>query len=167
MFNIQLAFYGLVGGLAIAAASGGYGYYKGGEASDLACEAGKSKATIGQLTRDNTELSQLIKDNATLQKGVNDAITKQTEELAAVRVAVSGSTAAVKRLRTTTDTASSRLSDATRSAAIEYAITVNAVLAESTAGYRALGQNADGHVADVRALQNGWPRNKPEASTVK
>ena len=161
MFNIQLAFYGLVGALAVAAAAGGYGYYKGGEAADLACTAGKAKATIGQLTRDNTELSQLVKDNQTLQKGVNDAIAKQTEELNAVRVAVAGSTGAVKRLRTTTDTASVRISNATRTAAAEYATTVNAILAESTAEYRALGENADGHVADVRALRNGWPRIQP------
>lgn len=158
MFNVTLAFYGTVAALAVSAAAGGYGYYKGHAAAEAICAVAKLKNDNQALTRNNKELGQLIVDNNTLNKGVTDAIQAQSKEIADVRAAVAGSNAAVKRLSTTTVAASDRLSNATRAAAIEYAAAANEVLRDSAERYRELGEKADGHVADVRALRDGWPK---------
>lgn len=51
-----------------------------------------------------------------------------------------------------------RIATASREAVNEYAATVSEVLGACTAEYQYMAEQADGHAADVRLMQDAWPK---------
>lgn len=53
--------------------------------------------------------------------------------------------------------AARRLASAPPAAVLEYASTVNQLFTECSRSYQGMAEKADGHAADVRALDGAWP----------
>lgn len=64
---------------------------------------------------------------------------------------------AIDRLSKQIDTASSRMSTATRETIIEYTNASGVVLEKCVNEYRAVAQRADEHAADAKRLSDAWP----------
>ena len=64
---------------------------------------------------------------------------------------------AIDRLSKQIDTASSRMSTATRETIIEYTNASGVVLEKCVNEYRAVAQRADEHAADAKRLNESWP----------
>ena len=64
---------------------------------------------------------------------------------------------AIDRLSKQIDTASSRMSTATRETIIEYSNASGVVLEKCVNEYRAVAQRADEHAADAKRLNESWP----------
>ena len=64
---------------------------------------------------------------------------------------------AIDRLSKQIDTASSRMSTATRETIIEYASASGVVLEKCVNEYRTVAQRADEHAADAKRLSDAWP----------
>ena len=64
---------------------------------------------------------------------------------------------AIDRLSKQIDTASSRMSTATRETIIEYTNVSGVVLEKCVNEYRAVAQRADEHAADAKRLNESWP----------
>ena len=64
---------------------------------------------------------------------------------------------AIDRLSKQIDTASSRMSTATRETIIEYASASSVVLEKCVNEYRTVAQRADEHAADAKRLSDAWP----------
>jgi hypothetical protein len=64
---------------------------------------------------------------------------------------------AIDRLSKQIDTASSRMSTATRETIIEYASASGVVLEKCVNEYRTVAQRADEHAADAKRLNDAWP----------
>ncbi|MBI1452549.1 hypothetical protein IL972_11570 [Acinetobacter sp. FL51] len=64
---------------------------------------------------------------------------------------------AIDRLSKQIDTASSRMSTATRETIIEYASASGIVLEKCVNEYRTVAQRADEHAADAKRLSDAWP----------
>ncbi|WP_228199858.1 MULTISPECIES: hypothetical protein [Acinetobacter] len=64
---------------------------------------------------------------------------------------------AIDRLSKQIDTASNRMSTATRETIIEYASASSVVLEKCVNEYRTVAQRADEHAADAKRLSDAWP----------
>ena len=64
---------------------------------------------------------------------------------------------AIDRLSKQIDTASNRMSTATRETIIEYASASGVVLEKCVNEYRTVAQRADEHAADAKRLNDAWP----------
>lgn len=149
--------------IALAAAFG-LGYWRGDAAATrhernaclaghAALQAAQSKATIA------------AQDNFAKQQ--EQAHAQHTQDLARARADARAAAAAADGLRKQLYDARSRIATAPQSAVAEYAAAATDVFEQCTDRYRALAEQADGHVADVRALTAALPKPMTFSDAVK
>ncbi len=115
--------------------------------------------------------TDLVKAEALTEKAKADAITKEKqwsekllkaeiqhrEDIKQIIADSNSAKSAIDRLSKQIDTASSRMSTATRETIIEYAIASGVVLEKCVDEYRTVAQRADEHAADAKRLSEAWP----------
>lgn len=126
-------------------------YYKGWAAGSADVRLKLDEAIISQRAA-NDELEKAW--NAHVIEAQNER-TKHEKELAIARAAAA---AANDRLRVSTDGLWHGLSNASADASRAAAISAAVLLSECSGKYRELAAAADGHVADVRQLEDAWPK---------
>ncbi|MGE8624030.1 hypothetical protein [Acinetobacter schindleri] len=115
--------------------------------------------------------TDLAKAEALTEKAKADAIIKEKqwseklfkaeiqhrEDIKQIIADSNSAKSAIDRLSKQIDTASSRMSTATRETIIEYASASGVVLEKCVNEYRAVAQRADEHAADAKQLNESWP----------
>ena len=120
------------------------------------------KTAIETLQREHAEsltraTAGALATTAQWQKDKDDAID-QAQQRAKTQAA--SAAAAVRErdsLRHALATASRRLPDAAPSACTEYATAVGGLLDQCATAHQELARSCDGHVSDVRLMQEAWP----------
>ena len=99
-----------------------------------------------------------LDDTIKMQRTKDDAI-KAAEQRAAQNAAAAASARRdADGLRAQLSGVPARIARATDSAVREYAATASVVFVECVGAYQDLAGQADGHAADVRLMQEAWPR---------
>lgn len=115
--------------------------------------------------------TDLAKAEALTEKAKADAIAKEKqwsekllkaeiqhrEDIKQIIADSNSAKSAIDRLSKQIDTASSRMSTATRETIIEYASASGVVLEKCVNEYRTVAQRADEHSADAKRLNDAWP----------
>ncbi|QIC67478.1 hypothetical protein [Acinetobacter schindleri] len=115
--------------------------------------------------------TDLAKAEALTEKAKADAIAKEKqwsdkllkaeiqhrEDIKQIIADSNSAKSAIDRLSKQIDTASSRMSTATRETIIEYASASGVVLEKCVNEYRTVAQRADEHAADAKQLSDAWP----------
>ena len=91
---------------------------------------------------------------------LEQANAKHQANLQAAQAAANNARAAAASLREQIGAANRNLSTATRPTIVKYATASSDLLGECSAAYQELAGKADGHVADIRLMQDAWPRGK-------
>lgn len=97
--------------------------------------------------------------NATLvwQKVKDDAIDRAQERAKAQARSADAARRDADSLRDTIAAASLRLPSSTQSACTEYGAAASGLLDQCSAAHQELARSCDGHVSDVRLMQEAWP----------
>ncbi len=120
---------------------------------------------------DSKYQTDLAKAEALTEKAKADAIAKEKqwsekllkaeiqhrEDIKHIIADSNSAKSAIDRLSKQIDTASSRMSTATRETIIEYASASGVVLEKCVNEYRTVAQRADEHAADAKRLSDAWP----------
>lgn len=115
--------------------------------TDLAkAEASTEKAKADALTKEKQWSEKLLK-----------AEIQHREDIQQIIADSNSAKSAIDRLSKQIDTASSRMSTATRETIIEYASASGVVLEKCVNEYRTVAQRADEHAADAKRLSDAWP----------
>lgn len=115
--------------------------------TDLAkAEALTEKAKANALAKEKQWSEKLL--NAEIQ---------HREDIKHIIADSSSAKSAIDRLSKQIDTASNRMSTATRETIIEYSNASGVVLEKCVNEYRAVAQRADEHAADAKRLNESWP----------
>lgn len=115
--------------------------------------------------------TDLAKAEALTEKAKADAIVKEKqwsekllkaeiqhrEDIKHIIADSNSAKSTIDRLSKQIDTASSRMSTATRETIIEYTNASGVVLEKCVNEYRAVAQRADEHAADAKQLSEAWP----------
>lgn len=132
------------------------------------------RASIWQKYYDTLDAkyqTDLAKAEALTEKAKTDALTKEKqwsekllnaeiqhrEDIKHIIADSNSAKSAIDRLSKQIDTASSRMSTATRETIIEYTSASSVVLEKCVNEYRAVAQRADEHAADAKRLSDAWP----------
>ncbi|HAA07695.1 MAG TPA: hypothetical protein DCD99_11465 [Acinetobacter schindleri] len=122
-------------------------------------------------TLDAKYQTDLAKAEALTEKAKADALAKEKqwsekllkaeiqhrEDIKHIIADSNSAKSAIDRLSKQIDTASSRMSTATRETIIEYTNASGIVLEKCVNEYRAVAQRADEHAADAKRLNESWP----------
>lgn len=122
-------------------------------------------------TLDAKYQTDLAKAEALTEKAKADALAKEKqwsdkllkaeiqhrEDIKHIIADSNSAKSAIDRLSKQIDTASSRMSTATRETIIEYTNASGVVLEKCVNEYRAVAQRADEHAADAKRLNESWP----------
>lgn len=122
-------------------------------------------------TLDAKYQTDLAKAEALTEKAKADALAKEKqwsekllkaeiqhrEDIKHIIADSNSAKSAIDRLSKQIDTASSRMSTATRETIIEYTNASGVVLEKCVNEYRAVAQRADEHAADAKRLSEAWP----------
>ena len=122
-------------------------------------------------TLDAKYQTDLAKAEALTEKAKADALAKEKqwsekllkaeiqhrEDIKHIIADSNSAKSAIDRLSKQIDTASSRMSTATRETIIEYTNASGVVLEKCVNEYRAVAQRADEHAADAKRLSDAWP----------
>lgn len=122
-------------------------------------------------TLDAKYQTDLAKAEALTEKAKADALSKEKqwsekllkaeiqhrEDIKHIIADSNSAESAIDRLSKQIDTASSRMSTATRETIIEYSNASGVVLEKCVNEYRAVAQRADEHAADAKRLNESWP----------
>lgn len=122
-------------------------------------------------TLDAKYQTDLAKAEALTEKAKADALAKEKqwsekllkaeiqhrEDIKHIIADSNSAKSAIDRLSKQIDTASSRMSTATRETIIEYSDASGVVLEKCVNEYRAVAQRADEHAADAKRLNESWP----------
>ena len=122
-------------------------------------------------TLDAKYQTDLAKAEALTEKAKADALAKEKqwsekllnaeiqhrEDIKHIIADSNSAKSAIDRLSKQIDTASSRMSTATRETIIEYSNASGVVLEKCVNEYRAVAQRADEHAADAKRLSDAWP----------
>ncbi|MEQ0925199.1 hypothetical protein ABLT40_15785 [Acinetobacter schindleri] len=122
-------------------------------------------------TLDAKYQTDLAKAEALTEKAKADALAKEKqwsekllnaeiqhrEDIKHIIADSNSAKSAIERLSKQIDTASSRMSTATRETIIEYTNASGVVLEKCVNEYRAVAQRADEHAADAKRLNESWP----------
>ncbi|WP_180033338.1 hypothetical protein [Acinetobacter sp. YH12233] len=122
-------------------------------------------------TLDAKYQTDLAKAEALTEKAKADALAKEKqwsekllnaeiqhrEDIKQIIADSNSAKSAIERLSKQIDTASSRMSTATRETIIEYSNASGVVLEKCVNEYRAVAQRADEHAADAKRLSDAWP----------
>lgn len=115
--------------------------------TDLAkAEALTEKAKANALAKEKQWSEKLLK-----------AEIQHREDIKHIIADSNSAKSAIDRLSKQIDTASSRMSTATRETIIEYTNASGVVLEKCVNEYRAVAQRADEHAADAKRLNESWP----------
>ena len=120
---------------------------------------------------DSKYQTDLAKDEALTEKAKADAIAKEKQwserllkaeiqhrdDIKQIIADSNSAKSAIDRLSKQIDTASNRMSTATRETIIEYASASGVVLEKCVNEYRTVAQRADEHAADAKRLNDAWP----------
>jgi len=99
-----------------------------------------------------------LDDTIKMQRAKDEAI-KAAEQRAKTQAAnAANARADADRLRAQLDGVPARLASATDGAVREYASAASVVFARCVGAYQELAGVADGHAADVRLMQEAWPK---------
>lgn len=110
--------------------------------ADALIEKAKAEAIAIEKKWSEKLLNAEITHNAKLQEIITDSNSAKS---------------AVERMSTQINTATDRMSAATREAIIEYASANGDVLEKCVSEYRTVAQRADEHAADAKRLSDAWP----------
>ena len=139
----------VAGALAFGAAWQTQEWRYGKQIADTASQHAIALASANQKALDDTIKMQRTKDEA----------IKAAEQRAAKNAAAADSARrAADRLRAQLDGVPARVARATDSAVREYASAASVVFARCVGSYQELAGVADGHAADVRLMQEAWPK---------
>ena len=122
-------------------------------------------------TLDAKYQTDLAKAEALTEKAKADALAKEKqwsekllkaeiqhrEDIKQIIADSNSAKSAIDRLSKQIDTASSRMSTATRETIIEYTNASGVILEKCVNEYRAVAQRADEHAADAKRLNESWP----------
>lgn len=122
-------------------------------------------------TLDAKYQTDLAKAEALTEKAKADALAKEKqwsekllnaeiqhrEDIKQIIADSNSAKSAIDRLSKQIDTASSRMSTATRETIIEYSNASGVVLEKCVNEYRTVAQRADEHAADAKRLSDAWP----------
>lgn len=122
-------------------------------------------------TLDAKYQTDLAKAEALTEKAKADALAKEKqwsekllnaeiqhrEDIKHITADSNSAKSAIDRLSKQIDTASSRMSTATRETIIEYTNASGVVLERCVNEYRTVAQRADEHAADAKRLSESWP----------
>lgn len=122
-------------------------------------------------TLDAKYQTDLAKAEALTEKAKADALAKEKqwsekllkaeiqhrEDIKHIIADSNSAKSAIDRLSKQIDTASSRMSTATRETIIEYTNASGVILEKCVNEYRAVAQRADEHAADAKRLSDAWP----------
>ena len=115
--------------------------------TDLAkAEALTEKAKADALSKEKQWSEKLLKAEIQHREDIKHIITDSNS-----------AKSAIDRLSKQIDTASSRMSTATRETIIEYSNASGVVLEKCVNEYRTVAQRADEHAADAKRLSDAWP----------
>lgn len=115
--------------------------------TDLAtAEALTEKAKADAIAKEKQWSEKLLKAEIQHREDIKQIITDSNS-----------AKSAIDRLSRQIDTASSRMSTATRETIIEYASASGVVLEKCVNEYRTVAQRADEHAADAKRLSEAWP----------
>ncbi|MCU4616286.1 hypothetical protein ACOUH1_11145 [Acinetobacter baumannii] len=115
--------------------------------TDLAtAEALTEKAKADAIAKEKQWSEKLLKAEIQHREDIKQIITDSNS-----------AKSAIDRLSRQIDTASSRMSTATRETIIEYASASGVVLEKCVNEYRTVAQRADEHAADAKRLSDAWP----------
>ena len=120
---------------------------------------------------DSKYQTDIAKAEALTEKAKADAITKEKqwsekllkaeiqhrEDIKQIIADSNSAKSAIDRLSKQINTASNRMSTATRETIIEYASANGDVLEKCVSEYRTVAQRADEHAADAKRLSDAWP----------
>lgn len=124
-----------------------YGKHLQKQADDLDTQKTISlglKAQSDRLVFLQNKLGVALNENAELRQ-------KNSADAAAARSSVTG-------LQRQLDSARARLRANPASASNQYALALSDVFESCTVEYQRLAEQADGHAADVKLLENSWPK---------
>ncbi len=138
-------------GLALAAASTWHiqAWRYDAQISSIQAQHSRALADAHQKALDDTIKLQRIKDAA---------IEKAEQRAKAQAAAAANARADADRLRAQLDGVPARIASATDSAVREYSLAASVVFAQCVRSYQELAGVADGHAADVRLMQEAWPK---------
>lgn len=122
---------------------------------------------------DSNYQADIAKAEALTEKAKADALAKEKqwsdkllkaeiqhrEDIKHIIADSNSAKSAIDRLSKQIDTASSRMSTATRETIIEYTNASGVILEKCVNEYRAVAQRADEHAADAKRLNESWPSN--------
>ena len=99
-----------------------------------------------------------LDDTIKMQRAKDEAIKAAEQRAAKNAAAADSARRAADRLRAQLDGVPARVARATDSAVREYASAASVVFARCVGAYQELAGVADGHAADVRLMQEAWPK---------
>jgi len=125
-------------------------------------QASRYELRIANMEKDYaksaTKVAQENLDAFTKLQKTKDAAIKSAESRAAAnRRAAVDATVAADGLRDELAKERARLATSTCESVTKYATTLNTVLDQCQAEYRAVAEKADGHAADAKTLTEAWP----------
>ena len=97
----------------------------------------------------------------TIATNYQGALNAAREREALLRRELDGLRHVSDGLREQAADAARRLAAAAPAAVLEYATAVNTLFDDCRAAYADVAEKAEGHAADVRLMQDAWPRTKP------
>lgn len=102
--------------------------------------------------------AKALATTAQMQKDKDDAIQQAQERAQQNAAAAAAARRTADSLRTQLASANSHLANATHATCTQYASTAAELLGQCAARYSDVAAAADGHLADVRLMQEAWPR---------
>ena len=116
----------------------------------------KTDLAKAEALTEKAKADALVKEKQWSEKLLNAEI-QHREDIKHIIADSNSAKSAIDRLSKQIDTASSRMSTATRETIIEYTNASGVVLEKCVNEYRAVAQRADEHAADAKRLSDAWP----------
>ena len=113
------------------------------------------RAHAEQMAR---QAAQALADYERLEKQKDEAIQAHAALVAQNAATADAARAAADRMRRDLADMPRRIAAASREAVDQYAAAAGKLLGACTAEYQWLAERADGHAADVRLMQDAWPK---------
>ena len=116
----------------------------------------KTDLAVAEALTEKAKADAIAKEKQWSEKLLKAEI-QHSEDIKQIIADSNSAKSAIDRLSKQIDTASSRMSTATRETIIEYASASGVVLEKCVNEYRTVAQRADEHAADAKRLSDAWP----------
>ena len=128
----------------------------------LGAQVQASQAALETLKREHAEsltraTGSALTTTLKWQKEKDDAIDRAQQRAKTHAASAAAARRDADSLRNTLAAASLRLPGSTQSACTEYAAAASGLLDQCAAAHQELARSCDGHVSDVRLMQEAWP----------